>query len=328
VGEPVSRQPVARLRAIDRALAPVMGALALAFLVLLAAARPRMQMQALPLEVSIVGGVMLALIWLAFLAEGLARLTWLERRLDHSQRGWKRALAVAGVALVPPMRVVLTPATAPGCVWVLRLGWVRRGKESLRRLERLFSVPMMFIALMILPVLAIELFWQEQVKAYPALAVTLGLATRLIWLAFAVELVVHLAAARRRMDYAMQHWLDVSIVVIPLISFLRVLRLGRVLRIARMGRLARAQRIQRLRALAMRGYRALLLLKVLERFSVFLARKRLNSLKSGIRRKQEQIEELREEIEELEAFVAEGSEDETSADETGERAQSAGEAAS
>ena len=58
-----------------------------------------------------------------------------------------------------------------GRIWLPGLRW-RKANSSLRgRLERLFSVPMIFIALAILPVLLIEFGMRQQVLDAPLAAV-------------------------------------------------------------------------------------------------------------------------------------------------------------
>jgi voltage-gated potassium channel len=185
----------------------------------------------------------------------------------------------------------LKPATSDACIWLPRLGWQRPDRELRKRLERAFSAPMMVIAAMILPVLAVDLMWWEQVRELPWLSITLDVATRLIWLAFAVEFFVVLAVATRKVRYCTEHWVDVAIILLPFVSFLRIARVLRVGQIFRGGRMVQLARTYRLRGLLTRVVRALLLLKLVERYSPWAAEKRLGGLKASLARK-----ELRQEI--------------------------------
>jgi voltage-gated potassium channel len=46
-----------------------------------------------------------------------------------------------------------------------------------------------------------------------------------VWAAFAVDLIVRLALAEERVEYAVRHWYDVLLVVVPMLRPLRLLRL-------------------------------------------------------------------------------------------------------
>ncbi len=52
-----------------------------------------------------------------------------------------------------------------------------------------------------------------------------------VWVAFAVDLIVRLALAEARGEYALRHWYDVALVTLPLLRPLRLLRLLALLRI-------------------------------------------------------------------------------------------------
>ncbi|MBL1217779.1 MAG: hypothetical protein D8M59_09820 [Planctomycetes bacterium] len=58
----------------------------------------------------------------------------------------------------------------------------------------------------------------------------------IIWFAFFIEYIINSAIAESRLEYAKRNWLDIVIILLPLISFLRVLRLARMTRLARTGR--------------------------------------------------------------------------------------------
>lgn len=65
----------------------------------------------------------------------------------------------------------------------------------------------------------------------PDLRSSLAVATWTIWVAFAVDLTVRLWLADHRLNYALHHWYDVPLVVLPMLRPLRLLRLVALLRI-------------------------------------------------------------------------------------------------
>jgi voltage-gated potassium channel len=145
--------------------------------------------------------------------------------------------------------------------------------------------------------------FRDAMERHPDLYVGVDLATRLIWMAFAIELVVMIAVSRTKIDLVIRRWVDVAIVLFPLVSFLRVLRILRLGTLLRGGRIASTLRVYRLRGLAVRLLRAVMLLRVLERFSGKMAQRRIASLRRGIRKKQREIREMQQEMQEIETHL-------------------------
>jgi hypothetical protein len=199
-----------------------------------------------------------------------------------------------------------------GRVWIPTLGWQKIARPLYRRLERFFSVPMIAVALLILPVLAIEHYWNHLLAQprYRWLLALLDISTSIIWLAFATEFVIMVSVAKSKWKYCISHWVDLAIILLPLISFLRCLRALRVARLMRLQRVAKLTqalsnmgRLYRLRGLAFRAYRALLILELLERIWPMPPERRLERLREQLNLKEEELRELRRTIQALEQQV-------------------------
>lgn len=285
-------------RRLDRELTRPMVLLSMLFLFLLAGALPQLELEQHMIHQALVdaAGIGLQILWPVFLIEFIVRRRWIERGLGT----WPRIAGQLLVCVAPPLRLLVSPLTAQRCVYLPGLGWARVGRSLYRNLERGFSTPMIVIALMILPALALEFLWRKELLEWPALSLTVDISTRLIWLAFAVELLFMLAATRDKISYCITHWLDVVIVLFPLVAFLRVLQ---VIRVAEMGRLVQMSRVYRVRALSLRGWRALLLLKGLEKYSLFVAEHRVAHLRKSLQKKLHDVDDLRCHIEELERHL-------------------------
>jgi len=107
-------------------------------------------------------------------------------------------------------------------------------------MERLFELPMLVAALLVIPVIAVE-----QSSAGDRWQSIAGVANWVIWTAFAVELVVMLCVVSARWRWIRSHLLEVAVVLLtpPFLpsSFqaLRALRLLRLLRLLRVAQYAR-----------------------------------------------------------------------------------------
>lgn len=103
-----------------------------------------------------------------------------------------------------------------------------QSEERLRRLERATELPLLILALALVPMLIIPAVtdvpepWDGVILA----------GDWFIWAVFAVDFTLKLAVAPRRAEYVRTHWLEAAMVVLP---FLRPLRVLRLLRLARVG---------------------------------------------------------------------------------------------
>ena len=255
---------------------------------------------------AVVGLVILAI---PFWAEAVVRLLWIERGplgacgVPRADR--KRVLHVIACALVPPLRPGLNPAKMRERCWLPIFGWRVTSRPLSRRVQKLFGIPMLLIGLLILPVLLAEMALAEQVRQHAALALGLDIATRLIWFAFALEFLILLAVTPRKVEYAVRHWVDLVIILLPFAAFLRslqVVRAGQLLKAQQMSKLAVTYR---LRGLAIKVLQAVLLLRVLENLSDGMAKKRIRKVRETIARRTEEISELNAELIELRASLAE-----------------------
>jgi hypothetical protein len=274
--------------------------LALMFLVVLAGLVHRYpQLNATDPEAYLIVGA-LSVLWLPLLLDALVR----HRLRNRQDRSWKSLLGTAAFVLMPPLRMGRRGLGRPNQIWLPVLGWREVDNRLRHALERFFSVPMIGFALMVLPFLAVEYFWAEQIRDEPILRLWFDIGTAVVWLAFSVELIVMVSASDRPWRYCLFHWIDVAIVLLPLIEVLplfRLLRLGRVLRLDQLLRWGRLHRVQ---ALATRGWRALLLLRVMQRLTARSSEHRLQQLRESLRAKEEEATELREEILALESRIA------------------------
>ncbi|MCU0960696.1 MAG: ion transporter [Pirellulaceae bacterium] len=246
----------------------------------------------------------LELLWVVFLAEFVVRFLLRDRSVP-----WWPTYGPGLIACgFPPMRLCARNPDMGGMIWLPVLGW-RKPNRSLRaRLERLFSVPMILIALAILPVLLIEFGMRPQVLAHRWLQLALHVSLGMIWFAFALEFIVMFSVTDKKLRYCKEHWLDIAIIVLPFISFLRSLRVVRATRLARVARveqLVRMSRLYRLRGLAMRALRAMLLLRLLNRLLRVSPERQLEQLREQLREKETDVRLMRIQIAELERVVAE-----------------------
>ena len=210
------------------------------------------------------------------------------------------------ITFVPPLRMGM-PCPFTGRLWLPRWGWCERGKCLEDRLDRAFHKPMLVFAILILPVLALEFTRVADVRSSPSLALTLHISVAVIWVAFAVELAVKVSAARRPVRYCKERWLDLAIVVLPMLEFaLTALAdaafLSRLLRLSRAAspeQLARLGQMYRLRGLITKGWRAVLVLRLVAKLTGNTPQKQLRKLEEQIADAEIALAELKAQADEL-----------------------------
>ena len=228
----------------------------------------------------------LLLLFPLFLAEGTLHVSCCR----PPERSIKSITMVLLPSLLPPLRMAAQGVRRPGQIWLPGLGWQVVDYDLRKTLELFFSVPMIFMALLILPVLAAEYYghyWLASMESEPLLRAFLDICISVIWIAFTAEFIIRSATAESRWQYALAHWLDLAVVVLPMVEFLPFLR---VMRLTELTQLSRYYRIY---GVAGKGWRAFLVLEVLQRLTRHSAVARL---RGELDVKVEEAQELQREI--------------------------------
>lgn len=165
-------------------------------------------------------------------------------------------------AVLPPLRMVTASSTPRGWIWLPGAGWRPKGEATTEKLEQKLALPMVILTLLVLPVLGAELTGGETLENHPRMALATHFITCVIWVGFTVEFLWMVAAAPDKLAYCLKNWINLIIILLPLVAFLRVLNLFRFARMFRAGKLLRAYR---LRGLWTRLWRLALLFNLFER---------------------------------------------------------------
>src|ERR1043165_2234638 len=170
-------QPAPTVELLDRFLTRPMFFLAFGFLLLSAGLIHRMgHDDQTPFEHAVILWGLVGL-WPVFVCEGMLRLVVCRR---PGTGGWQRLAIFLAVCLFPPFRLGGRAYANPEQLWLPGLGWNTVGSHLQARLERLFCVPMVITALLVLPLLALEYFWLEAVRAHFGLSLLLDIGTSVI----------------------------------------------------------------------------------------------------------------------------------------------------
>ena len=183
-------------------------------------------------------------------------------------------------------------------LWIPGLSWQQTNKDLEQYLLRVFSAPMIVIALLVLPVVGIEFFYADEIAASVWGWYVINACSGFIWVAFVFEFVVMLSSVEKRFKYCRQNWIDVAVILLPLVSFMGAARLGRLLKLKQ---LTRTAKIYRIRGLALRAWRAVVALEVIDTLLRRDPETRMEALKNKIKEREMEIQELTKRLNRLES---------------------------
>lgn len=152
-----------------------------------------------------------------------------------------RAIAIP----LMPLRMGARRLSDNDWLWIPFWRWSKCNDILLEELKTKFSMPMIGIALLIIPILFIDLNKTvgEQVAArVPDISLYLEAVQAFIWIAFTFEFILMFSVTRDKLDYCKANWIDLFIILLPLVSFLRTFRA--IQGLARVNQVARAYRFK------------------------------------------------------------------------------------
>lgn len=233
---------------------------------------------------------------------------WIIRPKTRAMR-WFHFFGVL-FCICPSLRMCARSVEMDGRLWLPGMSWRRPDRRLRRRLEQHFSIPMVGIALLILPVLVVEFLLKDQVARYGALRLALHVGTGVIWFAFAAEFILMVSIADKKLTYIRKNWVDLAIIILPFFSFLRsmqAVRGSRLAKLAKIPQLTKLARAYRLRGTVLKAFRALVLLDVSTRLLRTTPEKQLTRLRAELEATQREERLIRFMIARLEREIHEAS---------------------
>ncbi len=196
---------------------------------------------------------------------------------------------------LPPLRMMMPRFTSSEWLWLPYIGWSKKNHALFNRLRQNFSMPMIVIALLIIPLVLIDFRFQEQVQAFiPNIKLYLEIGQAFIWVAFALEFMLMISVTDEKVPYCAQNWMDLIIILLPLVYFLRTLRVVRafqgVARIQQLGRL------YRLRGVMTKMRQAFVLAEAIKRIMHPNPESQLKGLQRKLRRNRREHKLIEEEV--------------------------------
>ncbi|KEO73354.1 hypothetical protein [Anditalea andensis] len=243
-----------KLSRYDSIATPIFFFLGLIMLMLAAAILNAISQADVNLNVAIFQGTVVRMYlfgWLVYVGDFIVLLVL--ARQTHRKLATGEFIFRVAALLFPPMRMASRHIQQVELIWIPLYGWSLSNEGLLKLIKRKFSIPMIVIALLIIPVLLIEWQFYDQVSAYlnTDLTFLLDLVQAFIWMAFASEFILMISISNEKVEYAQKNWIDIAIILLPFISFVRTIR---IFKIARLTQLARGYKLRGLLMKARQGF--------------------------------------------------------------------------
>lgn len=147
----------------------------------------------------------------------------------------------------------------PGCrrIWLPVRGYLDVDDDIRKRVDRFFSVPMLTLALLVLPLLVVDYYISRGTDKEHWLTTVVLVSHVAISLAFAVEFGVKIWIAQSRFGYLGRNWIDLIIIILPFLRSIRVFQTFRMLRSLEAARVVQISRIYAMRGVGLKAVRTM-----------------------------------------------------------------------
>lgn len=245
----------------------------------------------------------LFLLWLIFVAERLIHLILCQhKRL-------KILYFSLLVFIFPPLRLITQRCGAPPAIW-LYSEWYELQPKLLEEIETWFIYLTLPISLLMLPFWMIEIFHADLLYENFFLHHIVNIGNALIWALFVAEFMLEFTITTKRGEYLIKHWLELFIIILPMLILTRFLRLGYLSALLGFGNLSELQvfRLAKLRqTLSLYRARAVFnrVLRILTLIDLFRRWQQRRDPQKYLAYLQEQLAYHREQITEIEQKILE-----------------------
>jgi len=249
-------------------------------------------------------------LWFVFLAERLIFIIF----CSHNR--WNSLTFSLFILLFPPLRLAVRRCDVKPAIWIYPQ-WYRVEPILLEELESWFLYVSLSVSLLILPFWIIEIFYAEMLYENLLLHHIVNLGNALIWGIFVAEFILEFSITPKRGEYLVKHWLELFIIILPMLILVRLMQLGYLVSLLGWGNLAELQvfklaklrqmlSLYRARVVFNRMLRILTLIDLFQRWQQRRnPQKYLLHLQEKLAEHQEQIIEIQRKIEETQRLIAE-----------------------
>jgi hypothetical protein len=251
----------------------------------------------------------ISILWYILVLERFSYLIFCQRRT------WQIYTFTLATILLPPLRLVARRCHDLNSIWLF--SWQAIDEKLYEYLEKLFLYPIFFLSLLMVPFWLMEIFFPEEINVYRILYHFVNVGNALIWELFLIEFLLMFTITEKRWEYLKNHWLELFIIILPLLAILRGVFIAKqayllkripLLKYALMLQVAKLQQmmnIYRARSMLGRVVRLLIIVDIFKRFyRRHYPEKYLLILQKQLSEREQELVDLKQQIAEIEELIA------------------------
>jgi hypothetical protein len=229
-----------------------------------------------------------------------------------NKRTWKSYVGLFLITLLPPLHLAARRCDDQTYIW-WDFNWQLVTPSLYEHIEKRFLYPILIFSLFMIPIWIIEIFLpQSSLTMHLLLYHLINMGNALIWGLFTTEFIIMFFITKDRNDYLIRHWLELFIIVLPMLALARFVLIYKYLFITKSTfvlwfvKIQNMLNIYRTRSVLNRIIRILILVDIVKRFYQRKnPEKYLTILRNKLADKEEEIIELKKQINEIELLIEE-----------------------
>jgi voltage-gated potassium channel len=232
--------------------------------------------------------------------------------LIFCQHSWKSYVWLVVITLLPPIRLATRRCNQPDFIWLLT--WRLINSSLYTKLEKRFLLPILLLSLFMSPFWVTELFFPDKLNNHELLYHLVNLGNALIWELFVIEFIIMFSLAEKKLPYLKKHWLELSIIVLPMLALASILISRYALlkqfnlinpeNLLKIERIRRILNIYRTRVVFNRILRIFIVIDVLKRFYQHRnPQKYLTLLQEKLAQQEQEIVKIKQQITQTEQLI-------------------------
>jgi len=225
------------------------------------------------------------------------------------KRTWKSYLTPLLVTLLPALHLTTRPCGKPKYIlWSFR--WQLVTPDLYTHIEKKFLYPILLLSLIMIPFWITEILYPEKMTTDPLFHHLINRGNALIWVLFVTEFFILFSIAEKRMDYLKKHWMEILIIILPMLALTRFILISRSVFLTKGAflfgmKLQRLLNIYRSRVVLNRIIRIFIIINLVKRYYQRRnPKKYLIRLQEQLTEKEKEINDLKIQIGEMEQLIA------------------------
>ncbi len=137
---------------------------------------------------------------------------------------WRSFVAAFFIILFPPLHLAARRCHTKQYIWYFT-HWELVREELFEKIDRQFLFWIVIILVIMTPFWLLELFFSIKLEQYILLQHVMNIGNAIVWAVFVAEFIIEISITRKWHQYLIKHWIELLIILLPMLAFARFLRL-------------------------------------------------------------------------------------------------------